>query len=70
MPAAVVTSMVELIVALFGTIALTSVAETTLNLLATTPPSLTLLALPKFVPVIVTVSPLFAVVGANEVKVG
>ena len=50
--------------------ALISVEETIVNLLASTPPSLTLLALPKFVPVIVTVSPLFAVVGVKEVIVG
>ena len=63
-------STVVLTVALFGTIARTSVAETIVNFLASTPPNLTLLVVFKFVPVMVTVSPLFAVVGELAVIVG
>ena len=69
-PAAVVTKIVLFTVAFLGTIAVISVAETTVNLLASTPPILTLLALPKLVPVMVIVSPLLAVVGEKDVIVG
>ena len=43
---------------------------TTLKLEAATPPKLTLVALVKFVPVMVTVFPVAAVCGVKEVMVG
>jgi hypothetical protein len=52
------------------TTAVMLVAETTLKEVAAAPPKLTAVALVKFVPVKVTVAPLAAVVGVNEVMVG
>ena len=46
------------------------VAETTLKEVAAVPPKLTAVAPVKFVPVKVTVAPLAALVGVNEVIVG
>jgi hypothetical protein len=52
------------------TTAVMLVAETTLKEVAAAPPKLTAVALVKFVPVKVTVAPLAAIVGVNEVIVG
>jgi len=53
-----------------ATTAVMLVAETTLNEVAAVPPKLTAVAPVKLVPVIVTVAPVAAVVGAKLVIVG
>jgi hypothetical protein len=53
-----------------ATTAVMDVAETTVKLAAAVPPKLTAVAPVKFVPVIVTVTPLAALVGAKLVTVG
>ena len=53
-----------------ATTAVMLVAETTVNEVAAVPPKLTAVALVKLVPVMVTVVPLTALVGVNEVMVG
>jgi hypothetical protein len=53
-----------------ATTAVMVVLETTVNAVAAVPPKLTAVAPVKFVPVMVTVAPLAALVGVNEVMVG
>ena len=53
-----------------GTTAVMVVEDTTLKDVAGTPPKLTLMTLKKLLPVMVTVVPVAAVVGVNELMVG
>ena len=54
----------------FATIAVIVVGDSTVKLVAAVPPKLTAVALVKLVPVIVTVSPVVAMVGVKELTVG
>jgi hypothetical protein len=68
-PPGVVTEIVP-VVAPAGTVAVTCVAESTVNDVAATPLNLTAVAPVRFVPVITTVAPTAPEVGVNEVTLG